>query len=109
MAFDEHLADRIRNVFSKRTDVVEKKMFGGLCFMVSGNMCCGVVKNKLMARVGPDQYEELLEKEHASVMDFTKKPMKGMLYVDPEGLDDEADLEFWIKSCLKFTTSLPPK
>lgn len=109
MAYDEGLAERIREYFRDRDDVEEKKMFGGICFMVDGHMCCGIVRDMLMARVGPDNYEACLDKEHAREMDFTGKPMAGMIYVEPEGLTSDSDLEQWIESCLTFALSLPPK
>lgn len=109
MAFDEGLAERIRNQLHDHNDVVEKKMFGGLCFMVSGHMTVGIVNDKLMARVGPDQYEECLSKPHAIKMDFTGRPMKGMIYVLPKGLQEDQNLKMWLESCLSFTSSLTPK
>lgn len=81
MVFDEGLAQRIREVFENRTDIEEKKMFGGLCFMLSRHMCCGIVGDTLMARVGPENCEPCLEQGHASEIDFTGKAMKGMVYV----------------------------
>lgn len=109
MAFDEGLAERIRDHFHDRNDVEEKKMFGGLCFMVSNHMCCGIVKDMLMARVGPDNYEKCLVKKYASEMDFTGKAMKGMIYVSPEGLESDSDLASWLNICIDFIESLPPK
>ncbi|MGN8224310.1 TfoX/Sxy family protein [Gracilimonas sp. BCB1] len=109
MAFDEGLAERVRNLLQNRDNVVEKKMFGGLCFMVSGHMTIGIVNDKLMARIGPDQYEECLTKPHAIKMDFTGRPMKGMIYVLPEGLQEDQDLKTWLDTCLSFTSSLTPK
>ena len=109
MAYDEGVAQRIREFFENRIDVVEKKMFGGLAFMVSGHMCCGVEGNRLMARVGPGQYEMALERPFAREMDFTKKPLRGFVYVDPEGFEEDQDLESWVELCLKFVTTLPPK
>jgi len=109
MAFDEGLAERIREELQERNDVIEKKMFGGLCFMVSGNMCCGIVKDTLMTRVGPEQYETCLKKKHASEMNFTGRPMKGMIYVSPEGVESDKELKWWINTCLKFVNSLPAK
>ncbi len=109
MAYDEGLAHRIREQISERTDVVEKNMFGGLCFMVAGHMAFGIVKNQLMARVGPNQYEACLSKPHAKEMDFTGKAMKGMIYVSPDGLSDDSDLKNWLDTCLSFIASLPPK
>ncbi len=109
MAFDEGLAQRIREHLSDKSDVKEKKMFGGLCFMVSGHMCCGIIENKLMARIGPDNYESCLNKKYASEMNFTGKPMKGFLYVEPAGISDDSDLKDWISVCIDFVESLPSK
>lgn len=109
MAYDEGLAQRIREQLQSRNDVVEKKMFGGLCFMVSGHMCCGIVKDSLMARVGPDAYEECLTKKHAKEMDFTGKSMKGMIYVAPEGIATDKSLGEWLSTCIKLAESLPAK
>lgn len=109
MAYDEGLAERIRNLISDRKDVVEKRMFGGLCFMISGHMAFGIVHDQLMARVGSDQYQECLSKEFAREMDFTGKAMKGMIYVSPEGLTVDPDLESWLNNCLTFVESLPHK
>lgn len=109
MAFDEGLAQRIREQLQNYPNVEEKKMFGGLCFMVSRHMCCGIVEDKLMARVGPEQYESLLEKDHTQKMDFTGKPMKGMIYVEPEGLKSNKKLTYWVDRCMDFVNTLPPK
>ena len=84
-------------------------MFGGLCFMVAGHMCCGIVRDTLMARVGPDNHEACLAKKHAREMDFTGRALKGMVYVAPEGIEDEADLREWVGMCESFVKSLPPK
>lgn len=109
MAFDEGLAERIRGMLGDRPEVTEKNMFGGLCILVSGNMCCGILGETLMARVGPDQYEGCLELPHAREMDFTGRPMKGMILVDPEGTAEDDDLEAWIDRCRAFVDTLPPK
>ena len=109
MAYDEILAERIRDVFSERKDVEIKKMFGGLCFMVSNHMCCGITKNLLMARVGPEKYEEYLQNEHTQEMNFTGKTMKGLIYINPEGCQTEQQLNHWLNICLKYIESLPPK
>ena len=77
-------------------------MMGGLCYMIDDKMCLGIVKDDLMARVGPDAYEELKQKEGAREMDFTKRPMKGYIFVAPEGIDFEEDLELWVDRCLEF-------
>lgn len=109
MPFDEGLAERIRTFLQDRQDIKEKKMFGGLCFMASRHMCCGIVDDRLMARVGPDSYENCLSKPHVREMDFTGKPMKGMVFVEPDGFSEDKDLLFWLEICLQFTDSLPPK
>ena len=109
MAYDEGVAQRLREALDEQDGIVEKKMFGGIAFMHRGNMCCGVVGEELMLRVGPDAYDALLEEPHARPMDFTGRPMKGMLYVGSEGFDDDRDLDTWIGRALAFTGSLPPK
>jgi len=109
MAYDEGLAQRIRESLHDRRDVVEKRMFGGLAFMVRKHMCCGIVKDDLMVRVGADRYEEALRHPHARPMDFTRKPLKGFVYVGPRGTADDVDLEHWIGNALRFVLSLPAK
>jgi len=103
MAYDEYLADRIKRILeTKKVNFEEKKMMGGLCYMVNDKMCAGIIKDMLMARIGPDIYEEALTKKGCQEMDFTKRPMKGYVYVEPEGIDMDSDLEYWIDLCLKF-------
>jgi len=96
MAYDEGLVERLREIFEDRRDVNEKKMFGGIAFMVRGHMCCGVVGETLMARVGPDEYDQALKTRHVREMDFTGKPMKGFIYIDPEGFESDQDLRYWV-------------
>jgi TfoX/Sxy family transcriptional regulator of competence genes len=105
MPFDERLAARVRAVLSDRADVVEKRMFGGLAFMVNGRMCCGIVKDDLMLKVGPQKHQELLAKPHARPMDFTGRPSKGMLYISAAGVRTEAALRSWIDKALEFRRS----
>ena len=109
MAYDEGLAERIRGVLEERNDVSEKRMFGGLAFLVRGHMSVGIVKDRLMVRVGPEVYDRLLEQPHARKMDFTGRPMKGFLYVTPPGLESDADLERWVGRGVAFATALPAK
>lgn len=109
MAYDKGLAERLYDYFEGRKNVEVKKMFGGLCFMVSNHMCCGIIGDTLMARVGPDIYDECLAEEHARVMDFSGRAMKGMVYVAPEGIVDDAELVRWLEMCESFVKSLPPK
>lgn len=103
MAYDEHLAERVTKVLKeKRIRFDEKKMMGGLCFMVSGKMCVGVEKDMLMARVGRDIYEKALKKKGCREMDFTGRPLKGFVFIDPTGIDMDKDLEYWIQLCLDY-------
>lgn len=109
MAYDEGLAQRIREALDDREDVSERKMFGGLAFMVGGNMCVGVVDEDLMARVGPDAYDESLEEPDAREMDFTGRPMRGLIYVAARSIEEDARLGFWLARALAFAGSLPAK
>ena len=109
MAYDDGLAQRIREVLDDRYDVTERKMFGGIAFMLSGNMCCGVVGDELMLRVGPDAYEACRSLPHAREMDFTGKPMRGMLYVGTRGIEDDDDLAAWVARGVAFAGSLAAK
>lgn len=109
MAYDEGLAERIRGVLSESTDFAEKKMFGGLAFMVRGNMCLGVLGETVMARVGKPRYAEMLSREFVREMDFTGKPMTGYVFVDPEGVAEDGDLIELVDVCLEFNGSLPRK
>jgi len=109
MAYDEQLAARIRELLQDRPDFSERQMFGGLCFMLGGHMCCGVVKRELMVRVGPEQYPEALKRPHARPMDFTGRPLEGMVYVGHTGLGSRASLAAWVERGAAFAASLPPK
>ena len=109
MAYDEGLAERLREVFSAQRDIVEKKMFGGLAFMWRGNMCCGIVDDTLMARVGAEYYAEALKSPHAREMDFTGKVMKVYVYIAPAGFEDDVALQSWVELCLRFVATLPAK
>jgi TfoX/Sxy family transcriptional regulator of competence genes len=103
MAFDEHLNNRIRLALTRKgIGFEEKKMMGGVCYLVDGKMCTGIVKNSLMVRIDPDIQHLLIQKPGCREMDFTKKPMKGFLFVDPAGTDLDLDLESWIDQALEF-------
>jgi TfoX/Sxy family transcriptional regulator of competence genes len=103
MAYDEKLADRIRELISKTHRITEeKKMFGGLCFMVNHKMCIGIQIDHMMVRLNPDQYEQALEKEGCRPMEFTGKPMQGYVYVDPEVLTTQKKLDNWIQLALDY-------
>ncbi|OPX56134.1 TfoX N-terminal domain-containing protein [Oceanospirillum multiglobuliferum] len=109
MAYDKGLAERIREQLKGNIYITEKKMFGGLCFLHDGNMLCGIVKDELMLRTGPDLYATLLTKPHAREMDFTGRPMKGMLIVETQGFSEDTDLKWWLDQVLVFVSGLPPK
>ena len=109
MAYDEGLAHRIRELTEEQSDVTEKKMFGGLCFLVGGNMACGIVGDELMLRVGADAYDDCLAQPHAREMDFTGRAMKGMIYVATDGFAEDEDLAAWLERGLGFARSLPAK
>ncbi len=109
MAFDEGLAERIREALRMRAGISERKMFGGLAFMLQGHMFVGILGDTLMARVGPNDYAEVLRKPWVRKMDFTGRPMKGYVFVDPAGFESDAALEGWVARCIRFAESLPPK
>lgn len=109
MAYDEGLAERLREVLQSQQDITEKKMFGGLAFMSGGYMFVGILGDILMARVGPEYYEMALSRPHARQMDFTGRPMKGYVFVDPPGFEQDQDLSDWIQRCVRFVQTLPPK
>jgi TfoX/Sxy family transcriptional regulator of competence genes len=102
MSYDERIATRIRALLGKRRDVVERKMFGGLTFMVNGAMCCGVTSEALVVRVGPAEYEHALAEPHARPMNFTGRPLVGMVYVDPPGYRTAPALSRWVQRGLDF-------
>jgi TfoX/Sxy family transcriptional regulator of competence genes len=103
MAFDERLAKRVRDLFAARgVSVEEKRMMGGLCFMVNGKMCVGIAGTQLMVRLDPAIYEESLRKPGCVPMDFTGRPMRGFVFVNPEGTSSSKSLELWIDVALEF-------
>jgi TfoX/Sxy family transcriptional regulator of competence genes len=108
VAFDEALADRVREILDARPELSERRMFGGIAFMLAGNMCCGVIGEDLMVRLGEDS-EAALAEPHTRPMDFTGKPMKTAIYVDPKGTSSDADLAKWVEAGADFAASLPPK
>lgn len=109
MAYDEALADRVRDTLGARADVSERNMFGGVAFMVGGNMAVGVIGEDLMVRLDPADAEKALAEPHVRPMDFTGKPMKGMVYVDPAGTKADEDLGAWVEAGADFAASLRPK
>ena len=103
MAYNEQLANRVRQLIAKtHDDVEEKRMFGGLCFMVDGKMCVGVEQERLMLRIGVENFEEAITKEGCQPMDFTGKVMKGYVFVDIDALNTKAKLEYWMGLALDF-------
>ena len=103
MAYNEYLADLLRNELSEHKVLFEeKKMMGGLCFMVEDKMCVGIINDDLMARVGPHEYEHFLERPGVRIMDFTKRPMKGYVYGNAEIWEDPQELTYWLRQCLVF-------
>lgn len=109
MAFDEGLAERIRGVLDARSDVDERKMFGGIAFLVAGNMACGVMRDDLMVRMEPDAAAALDSEPGVRRFDMGGRPMKGWLLVAPEATADDGDLERWVRRGEEFAASLPPK
>src|SRR5262245_57988246 len=105
MAYDERLANRVRTTLRNRDDVVEKKMFGGLTFMIAGKMAIGVIHDDLMVRRGADGHETALAEPYTRPMDFTGRPMRGMVYVDPAGLTTDAALGHWVDHAVKVATT----
>ncbi|HWI90258.1 MAG TPA: TfoX/Sxy family protein [Flavisolibacter sp.] len=109
MAYNEKLADSVRErIAETHKHIEEKKMFGGLCFMVNDKMCVGVEKDRLMLRVDPENYEELLEKEGCAPMDFTRKPMKGYIYVDVDVLKTKKQINYWVGLALEYNKKVKP-
>ncbi|NVO19047.1 MAG: TfoX/Sxy family protein [Bacteroidetes bacterium] len=103
MAYNEYLADRVKYLLSHKTrNFSEKKMMGGLAIMVEDKMCLGVIKNDLMARIDPENQDEAKKRQGCRDMDFTHRPMKGYIFVDPTGYDLDADLEYWVDLALEF-------
>ena len=108
MAYSEKLAERIRAQLNE-TSFVEKKMFGGIGFLLNGNMACGVNKDNLIVRIDPEKQNTLLKKPHAKPFDLTGKPMKGWLVVEADGVKTDKQLSSWVKEGLEFALTLPPK
>jgi len=110
MAYDEGLAERVRDVFANDPATTEKKMFGGLCFLLHGNMLVGVSgKGGLLVRFSRDDHDRVMKMKHMRPMLFTKKPMQGYAYVDTKGLASTRDLEAWVERCLEYVSTLPKK
>ena len=102
MAYSEKMAARIREALAGQKNIEEKKMFGGLCFMVNDKMCIGVNQDEIMCRIDPDVYDEAVERNGARPMDFTGRPMKGYVFVSEDGIKKKSDFDYWMKLCLEF-------
>jgi TfoX/Sxy family transcriptional regulator of competence genes len=109
VAYDEALAERIRTVLARRPNVVEKKMFGGTTFMIDDQMCCGVLKNDLVVKVGPDGWDEIIAQPDVRPFDFSGRPMVGMVYVAGRGVASDDALRRWVQRGLDFVSRNPKK
>ena len=107
MAYSEKLAGRVRDLLNGQS-VEEKKMMGGLTFMVNNKMCVGVLKDELMCRIDPEVYDEALKRKGAREMDFTNRPMKGFVFVDPDGTNSAKDLNYWVNLSLEYNKFVKP-
>lgn len=109
MPYDEGLAERIRGIVEEDPRIREKKMFGGLTFLVDGSMSVGINGDELMVRVGPEAYQEALSRPHARPMDFTGRPMRGFVQVAPAGFEEDADLSAWVALAIAYAETQPAK
>jgi hypothetical protein len=109
MAYDGKLAARVRKALEPTCAFTEKRMFGGLCFLIQGHMCCGVLKDELLLRLEPSEVAALLSKPHIRPMDFTGKAMRGFLYVGSEALKSDGEVRQWVSGSVAFVRYLPPK
>lgn len=109
MAYDEHLAERMRDAVPAGVSFGEKKMFGGICYLLNGNMVCGIVQDKLMLRLTKELVANYLQEPHTAPMDFTGRPMPSMMYVEPEGIADDDQLRLWVERAYEHAATLPPK
>jgi TfoX/Sxy family transcriptional regulator of competence genes len=109
MAYDRGLAQRVREVLADRPGISERAMFGGLAFLVDGKMFVGIRNSSLMARVGAERHQDALAMPSVRVMDFTGRPMKGYVYIDPPAISGDQDLQAWVLWCVEFVAKLPQK
>ena len=109
MAYDEVLAERVRDVLGDIEGLTTRKMFGGMAYMINGNMACGVVDDTVMLRLGNEGAEEALKADHVTPMDFTGRPMRSMVYLHEEGYADDTALEEWVAKAVQFAEGLPRK
>lgn len=109
MVYSESLAERIRGIVARRPGLAAKKMFGGVVFLLNGNMLVGVWKNSLIARIGPDDYDDALREPHVGEFDVTGRPMRGWVMVEPDGIENDEQLSQWIERASRFVWTLPRK
>ncbi len=109
MTYNPEQADRVRNALARQKGLSERKMFGGIAFMINGHMCCGVINDDLVLRLGNERTAEALTEPHTREMDFTGKPLKTMVCVAPKGFRDDHDLARWVKRAVGFVRTLPDK
>lgn len=109
MAYDENLAHRVQVILAQTPNMVEKKMFGGIGYLVNGNMACGIIGESLIVRVGPDRFQQALSQPHTAVFDMTGRPMTGWVVVNPQAFASEGALESWVGAGLNFVATLPSK
>jgi len=109
VAYNEQLADRVRELMSAHADVSERKMFGGIAFMVAGNMACGILGDELIVRLGDEDGEKALAEDGVRPFDFTRRPMKSIVYVSSERTSEDKDLAGWVEAGANHAESLPPK
>ena len=109
MAFDERLAERMRRALGRRKRLTEKQMFGGVGFLLNGNMCCGIHKSAMIVRIAPDETDRALTQAHTRPFDLTGRPMKGWILVEPAGLKTAPQLRKWVEVSARYAASLPAK
>lgn len=119
MPYDEGLAQRVRDILAGEDPgagagaghgrIAERRMFGGLAFLLDGNMCCGILEDRLIVRLGDEGARDALVRDHVAPMDFTGRPLRSMVYVDGPGVAEDEDLEGWVDRAVRFTATLPPK
>jgi TfoX/Sxy family transcriptional regulator of competence genes len=104
MAYSEKISNKIREALSGLKKVEEKEMFGGMCFMVNGKMCMGVIKDEMMCRIDPEEYETALSKKGSREMDFSGRPMQGYVFVTEDGFKAKKDFDYWVRLCIEFNS-----
>jgi TfoX/Sxy family transcriptional regulator of competence genes len=109
MPYDKGLAQRVREILEEESGFDEKKMFGGICFLLFGNMVCGIIKDDLIVRVGAEKYEETMKMPHTRKFDLTGKPLRGWVMVVSRALDSDEELNDWVQKATSFVRTLPPK